>query len=71
VREVRPLADGDEIGLGVFMFLLVCTICGYVTPTILETRTPEPPRSTRSGSSPEKPATVPTGWMPFVATLRS
>jgi hypothetical protein len=40
VREVRPLADGDEIGLGVFMFLVVCTICGYITPTILETLAP-------------------------------
>jgi hypothetical protein len=40
VREVRPLAPGDEIGLGVFMFLLVCTICGYLAPTILETIAP-------------------------------
>jgi hypothetical protein len=40
VREVRPLASGDEIGLGVFMFLVVCTICGYITPTILETLAP-------------------------------
>jgi len=40
VREVRPLAAGDEIGLGIFMFMIVCTICGYITPTILETATP-------------------------------
>jgi hypothetical protein len=40
VREVRPLPSGDEIGLGVFMFLIVCTICGYIAPTILETATP-------------------------------
>ena len=40
VREVRPLADGDEIGLGIFLFLIVCTICGYITPTILETLAP-------------------------------
>jgi hypothetical protein len=40
VREVRPLPDGDEIGLGIFMFLIVCTICGYIAPTILETLTP-------------------------------
>jgi hypothetical protein len=40
IREVRPLADGDEIGLGVFMLLVVCTICGYITPTILETLAP-------------------------------
>jgi hypothetical protein len=40
VHEVRPLAPGDEIGLGVFMFLIVCTICGYIAPTILETLAP-------------------------------
>ena len=40
VREVRPLPSGDEIGLGVFMFLIVCTICGYLAPTILETFAP-------------------------------
>jgi hypothetical protein len=40
VREVRPLPSGDEIGLGIFMFLVVCTICGYITPTVLETITP-------------------------------
>jgi hypothetical protein len=40
VREVRPLAAGDELGLGVFMFLIVCTICGYIAPTILETLAP-------------------------------
>jgi hypothetical protein len=40
VQEVRPLPDGDEIGLGIFMFLVVCTICGYITPTVLETLTP-------------------------------
>jgi hypothetical protein len=40
VQEVRPLPSGDEIGLGIFMFLIVCTICGYITPTVLETLTP-------------------------------
>jgi hypothetical protein len=40
VREVRPLPSGDEIGLGVFMFMVVCTICGYITPTVLETVAP-------------------------------
>jgi hypothetical protein len=40
VDEVRPLASGDEIGLGVFLFLVVCTICGYLTPTVLETLAP-------------------------------
>jgi len=40
VREVRPLPNGDEIGLGIFMFVVVCTICGYITPTVLETLAP-------------------------------
>jgi hypothetical protein len=40
VRDVRPLPAGDEIGLGIFMFMIVCTICGYITPTVLETATP-------------------------------
>jgi hypothetical protein len=40
VEEVRPLPSGDEIGLGVFLFIVVCTICGYLTPTVLETLAP-------------------------------
>jgi hypothetical protein len=40
VDEVRPLASGDELGLGVFLFTVVCTICGYLTPTVLETLAP-------------------------------
>ena len=40
VHEVRPLPSGDEIGLGIFMFMVVCTICGYIAPTVLETVTP-------------------------------
>jgi hypothetical protein len=40
IREVRPLASGDPLGLGIFMFLIVCTICGYIAPTILETAAP-------------------------------
>ena len=40
VDEVRPLASGDELGLGVFLFIVVCTICGYLTPTVLETLAP-------------------------------
>ena len=31
VRDVRPLPSGDVIGLGVFLFMIVCTICGYIT----------------------------------------
>jgi hypothetical protein len=38
--ETRPLAPGDPIGLGIFLFLIVCTICGYIAPTILETFAP-------------------------------
>ncbi len=41
VRDVRPLTSGDEIGLGVFMLMIVCTICGYLAPTILSTVAPE------------------------------
>jgi hypothetical protein len=40
VQEVRPLPSGDELGLGIFMFLVVLTICGYITPTVLETLVP-------------------------------
>jgi hypothetical protein len=40
VDEVSPLPSGDEIGLGVFMFVIVCTICGYISPTVLETLAP-------------------------------
>jgi hypothetical protein len=40
VHEVSPLPSGDEIGLGVFMFVIVCTICGYISPTVLETLAP-------------------------------
>jgi hypothetical protein len=40
VREVRPLPAGDEIGLGIFLFMIICTICGYIAPTILETLAP-------------------------------
>jgi hypothetical protein len=40
VREVRPLPAGDALGLGVFMLMIVCTICGYIAPTILETAAP-------------------------------
>ena len=47
VRDVRPLAPGDEIGLGIFLFVVVCTICGYITPTVLETVTPGLPPGRR------------------------
>jgi hypothetical protein len=41
VRDVRPLAAGDAIGLGVFMFMIVCTIAGYLGVTVLETVAPD------------------------------
>jgi hypothetical protein len=47
VRDVRPLASGDEIGLGVFMFMVVCTICGYLAASLLYTAAPELPPSRR------------------------
>jgi MFS family permease len=39
-RDVRPLTPGDEIGIGVFMFMVVCTICGYLAATLLFTVAP-------------------------------
>jgi hypothetical protein len=41
VREVRPLSSGDEIGLGIFLFMIVCTICGYFAATLLYTLAPD------------------------------
>ena len=40
VRDVRPLPAGDEIGVGVFLFMIVCTICGYLAATLLFTLAP-------------------------------
>jgi asparagine N-glycosylation enzyme membrane subunit Stt3 len=47
VRDVRPLPAGDEIGLGVFMFMIVCTICGYFSATLLFGVAPDLPPSRR------------------------
>ena len=47
VRDVRPLPSGDEIGVGVFMFMIVCTICGYLAVTLLFTVAPALPPSRR------------------------
>lgn len=47
VRDVRPLTSGDEIGLGVFMFMVVCTICGYLAASLLYTAAPDLPPSRR------------------------
>jgi hypothetical protein len=41
VRDVRPLPPGDEIGLGVFMFMIICTIGGYLAATLLFTVAPD------------------------------
>jgi hypothetical protein len=40
VRETRPLPSGDEIGLGIFMFMIVCTICGYIAVSLIYTAAP-------------------------------
>jgi hypothetical protein len=40
VREVRPLPAGDELGLGIFMFMIVCTICGYIAVSVIYTAAP-------------------------------
>ena len=40
VQDVRPLAAGDEIGIGIFMFMIVCTICGYLAVSLLHTAAP-------------------------------
>jgi hypothetical protein len=41
VRDVRPVTSGDAIGLGVFMFMIVATIAGYLAVTILENVAPD------------------------------
>jgi len=40
-QDVRPLTPGDEIGLGVFMLMVVCTICGYLAASLLYTAAPD------------------------------
>jgi hypothetical protein len=40
VTDVRPLTAGDEIGVGVFLFMIVCTVCGYLAVTLLLTVAP-------------------------------
>jgi hypothetical protein len=41
VRDVRPLAPGDALGVGIFMFMIVCTIGGYIVATVLLTVAPD------------------------------
>jgi hypothetical protein len=40
VQDVRPLASGDEIGVGIFMFMIICTIAGYLAVTVLDSVAP-------------------------------
>jgi hypothetical protein len=40
VQDVRPLTPGDAIGLGVFMYLIILTIAGYLAVTVLQTAAP-------------------------------
>ena len=40
VQDARPLSPGDEIGVGIFLFMIVCTICGYLAATLLLTEAP-------------------------------
>jgi hypothetical protein len=47
VRDVRPLAAGDPLGLGIFMFMIVCTIGGYIAATVLATVAPDLPPGRR------------------------
>ena len=45
VRDLKPLPSGDALGLGVFMFMIVCTICGYIAVSLLYTAAPGLPPS--------------------------
>jgi hypothetical protein len=40
IRDIRPLASGDQIGIGVFMFMIISTIGGYLAVTVLATIAP-------------------------------
>src|SRR4051812_12843893 len=40
VRDVRPLAPGDPIRIGVFRFMIISTIGGYLAVTVLATIAP-------------------------------
>lgn len=40
VQNIRPLPPGDELGLGVFMFVIILTIAGYLAATVLQTAAP-------------------------------
>jgi hypothetical protein len=40
VNDLRPLPSGDEIGIGIFIFMIACTIAGYIAVTVLQTFAP-------------------------------
>jgi hypothetical protein len=40
VQDVRPLPVGDELGLGVFLFMIILTIAGDLAATVLQTAAP-------------------------------
>jgi hypothetical protein len=60
VRDVRPLPPGDAIGVGIFMFMIVCTICGYLAVTLLFTVAPALPPSRRYAIVAATAVVVPT-----------
>lgn len=41
VHDIRALPKGDEIGIGVFLFLIIMTISGYIAATVLATVAPD------------------------------
>lgn len=41
VHDVAPLGSGDGSGMGVFYFVMVCTIAGYLTVTVLSQAAPK------------------------------
>ena len=47
VRDVRPLRPGTRSGSAMFMFMIVCTICGYLAVTLLFTVAPGLPPGRR------------------------
>ena len=56
VRDVRPLAPGDDIAVDVFMFMIVCTICSYLAATLLFTVAPALSRAAGTRSSRQSPS---------------
>ena len=77
VRDVRPLPSGDAIGLGIFLFRIVCTICGYLTATLLFTLAPALEPRRRFAMIAAMALLVPTlvyligglGWGPYTGSF--